>query len=94
MDGHQRRQCVLNASVALKWHMPQEPYAQQAADLFADWRNGDRDFIVPDIFFAELANALARAVRRGRFSPSEAEEVLRDLLPMPIQVQPTSPLIN
>ncbi|MEZ8221625.1 hypothetical protein GG496_001795 [Candidatus Fervidibacteria bacterium JGI MDM2 JNZ-1-D12] len=59
MDGHQRRQCVLNASVALKWHMPQEPYAQQAADLFADWRNGDRDFMVPDIFFAELANALA-----------------------------------
>jgi len=46
MDRQQRERCVVNASVALKWHLPQEPFAQQTIDLLNDWRKGALDLFV------------------------------------------------
>ncbi len=94
MDSQQRTRCFVNASVALKWHLPQEPFAQQALEFLADWQRGAMDLLTPDIFFAEIAHALVRAVRRGRLSVAEATTILADLLAMPIQLLPTMPLVQ
>lgn len=88
-----RERCVLNASVALKWHLPQEPHAKQALELLTDWSKGFVDFLVPDIFFAEITHALTRAVRHGRLSQQEAETALQDLLELPVQLYPSRPLL-
>ncbi len=94
MDGQQRERCVVNASVALKWHLQQEPFAQQAIDLLNDWRKGALDLLAPEIFFAEISHALVRAVRRGRLLPEEAEAILGDLMAISIQSFPTQPLVR
>ncbi len=88
-----RERCVLNASVALKWHLTKEPHAKQALELLTDWSKGFFDFLAPDIFFAEIAHAFARAVRHGRLSQIEAKTALQDLLELPIQLYPSRPLL-
>lgn len=88
-----RKRCVLNASVALKWHLTEEPHAEQARELLTDWSKGFFDFLAPDIFFAEIAHALTRAVRHGRLSQSEAKTILQDLLELPVQLCPSHPLL-
>ncbi len=90
---NQRARWVLNASVALKWHFPQEPYALQALELLSDWSEGFVEFVAPDIFFAEIAHALVRAVRRARLSSTEVGTVLQDLLALPIHLQPSHLLV-
>lgn len=93
MDSHQRERCVVNASVALKWHLPQEPFAQQAVALLADWQQGMLDLLAPDIFVAEIAHALVRALRRGHLSEPEAMAILSDVLAV-VQFHPTLPLVQ
>ena len=94
MDSQPRRRCVVNASVALKWHLTHEPFALQALDLLNDWRKGDLDLLAPDIFFAEISHALVRAIRRGRLSPDEAKTVLSDLLAVAVQMFPIRLLVQ
>ena len=55
---------VVDASVALKWCLPAhtEMFVPQAVDLLASYRRGDVQFLVPDLFWLELANALWKAV--------------------------------
>jgi predicted nucleic acid-binding protein len=55
---------VLDASVALKWVLP-EPNAAEAARLRVDFQATIHELIAPDIFSAEVAHALTRAERRG-----------------------------
>ena len=94
MDGQQRERCVVNASVALKWHLPQEPFAQQAIALLNDWRKGALELLAPEIFFAEISYALVRAIRRGRLLPEEADAILIDLLAVSIRSFPIQPLVQ
>jgi predicted nucleic acid-binding protein len=71
---------VLDASVAVKWAIPlaDEPLTDESLRLFQLYRNGEFDFIVPDIFWAELGNALWKGVRRGRWAGDDAQAVISD----------------
>lgn len=71
---------VLDASVALKWAVPlsNEPLAVESLRLFKRYRDGELDFVVPDIFWAELGNVLWRGARRGRWSRTDAENAAHD----------------
>jgi predicted nucleic acid-binding protein len=71
---------VLDASVAVKWALPaaNEPLTNESLRLFQRYRDGDVDFIVPDIFWAELGNVLWKGARRGRWSRSDAENRAAD----------------
>lgn len=66
---------VLDASVALKWALPgaNEPLTNESLRLFQRYRDGEVDFVVPDIFWAELGNVLWKGARRGRWSRDDAE---------------------
>jgi predicted nucleic acid-binding protein len=69
---------VVDASVAVKWCLPaqQEEFVPQAEDLLASYRRSEIRFLVPDLFWAELASGLWKAVRRGRISTERAMSAL------------------
>jgi predicted nucleic acid-binding protein len=70
---------VVDASVVAKWFLPTtgETLTDEAFDLLKRYSVGDLRFLVPDLFWSELANVFWKAVRRGRWSPSSAETALR-----------------
>ncbi len=71
---------VLDASVALKWALPaaNEPLTNESLRLFQRYRDGEVDFVVPDIFWAELGNVLWKGARRGRWDRNDAENAVAD----------------
>ena len=73
---------VVDASVAAKWFLParEETLRDEAFEVFRNYVAGEIRFIVPDLFWAELANVLWKAVRLGRCSNAVAESGLASLL--------------
>jgi predicted nucleic acid-binding protein len=69
---------VIDASVAAKWFLPPsgEPLADEALRLLAGYAQGRFRFVVPDLFWAECANILWKAVRQGRWPRRAAEEAI------------------
>jgi predicted nucleic acid-binding protein len=70
---------VLDASVAAKWFLPAsaEPLRKQALTLLESYRSGQLRFVVPDLFWSELANVFWKAFRQRRWEQSDAENALR-----------------
>jgi predicted nucleic acid-binding protein len=66
---------VVDASVALKWCLPvrDEMFVPQAEELLEAYRHGDVQFLVPDLFWLELANALWKRVWKGNIDTPWAE---------------------
>ncbi len=71
---------VLDASVAVKWAFPgaNEPLTAEALRLVERYKDGEVDFIVPDVFWAEMGNVLWRGVRRGSWSRIDVENCISD----------------
>jgi len=69
---------VVDASVAVKWCLPspREEFVAQAEELLASCRRDETRFLVPDLFWAELANALWKAVRRGEIAEESAASAI------------------
>jgi predicted nucleic acid-binding protein len=61
---------VLDASVAVKWAVPsaEEPLTAESVVLLKRFTDGRVNFIVPDIFWAEVGNVLWKGVRQQRWS--------------------------
>ena len=70
---------VIDASVAAKWILPanRETLSQEALELLKSYAAGEVRFLVPDLFWAELANILWKAIRHRRIRTSTAETALR-----------------
>jgi len=62
---------VVDASVAAKWFLPDEPFTILALELLRMATIGTANFIVPDLFFSECGNILWKAARRQRLSAEE-----------------------
>ena len=73
---------VLDASVAIKWALPgpAEPLTAEATELLARYTTRGVALIVPDVFWAEIANVLWKGVRQRRWSKSMAESTASDML--------------
>jgi predicted nucleic acid-binding protein len=61
---------VIDASTAFQWEIP-EPDSLKAIQLREDYRNGIHELMSPDIFPAEVGNALIVAERKGRIVASQ-----------------------
>jgi predicted nucleic acid-binding protein len=74
-------QVVLDASVAAKWLLPRahEPLADEASQLLARYTDGEIQFVVPDLFWAEIGNVLWKAIRLKRCNSSEANIALTSI---------------
>jgi predicted nucleic acid-binding protein len=72
---------VLDASVAVKWAIPleEEALTSESVRLLKRYIDGEVDFEVPDIFWAEVANALCTGVCRHRWSSLIAEQIASDI---------------
>jgi len=69
---------VIDASVAAKWVLParDETLGPEALELLKAYAAGEVRFVVPDLFWAEFANILWKAVRQGRLQAGAAESAL------------------
>ena len=77
---------VVDASVALKWLVP-EPDSARARAL-------SRRLHAPDLLLAECANALWRKARAGDLAPSEAHACLARLLEAPVSLTAAHELLS
>ena len=66
---------VLDASVAVKWYVDETDSESAVALLDVD----DLIFLAPDIFLAEVVNALLRQSRAGQLTEGALDRALRDL---------------
>lgn len=86
---------VLDASVAIKWAVPavNEPLTDESVRLFRRFRDSEIDFLVPDIFWAEVGNALWKGVKRLRWSRTDAEMVAAEFKDRDFQTVPSQLLM-
>ena len=86
------RRVVVDASVALKWQLPDEDHIPQALALRDDFLiRGDIALVAPSLFLYEITNAIGMAARRARVSADVADEALANLLACDIEVFPPAP---
>ncbi len=88
--------CVLDASVAAKWFLPgrDETLVAEALSLLDDYARGGIRFLVPDLFWLEIANIFWKAARTRRITPASAQESLFALERREIPTAPTLPLLG
>ncbi|HTC63357.1 MAG TPA: type II toxin-antitoxin system VapC family toxin [Candidatus Saccharimonadales bacterium] len=69
---------VLDASVAVKWFLSpkNERLTAEALELLRRYVQKEVQFIIPDLFWAEIASAFWKAVRLGRFEKTSAQQAL------------------
>jgi predicted nucleic acid-binding protein len=72
---------VLDASVAVKWTVPsaKETLTLESLHLLKRYTDGELNFIVPDVFWAEVANVLWKGVRQRRWPQAVAERAASDM---------------
>jgi predicted nucleic acid-binding protein len=66
---------VVDASVALKWFLTEEPQAGQALAIVQD----GTALIAPDFLIAEVCNAAWRSAKLGRIRQAQLEEIAASL---------------
>jgi predicted nucleic acid-binding protein len=66
---------VLDASVAVKWVIPpaNETLSAEALRLLERYVTGEIDFVVPDIFWAEIGDVLWKGARQQRWPRNLAD---------------------
>jgi predicted nucleic acid-binding protein len=86
---------VVDASVGLKWCLPQdeEDFIPQAKELLHSFLAKDLDFLVPDLFWVEIGNALWKLIRRKKLSPDAASASLTTLRDLEISTVPSYRLV-
>lgn len=76
---------VLDASVAVKWVIPSaissknETLTAESLQLLKRYVDGEINFIVPDVFWAEVGNVLWKGVRQRRWPQAVAESAASDI---------------
>jgi predicted nucleic acid-binding protein len=72
---------VIDASVAAKWFLPAdgETLIDEAFYLLRRYTKGELQLLVPDLFWAELANIFWKAIRQRRWEKSAAQTALASL---------------
>jgi predicted nucleic acid-binding protein len=81
---------VVDASVAAKWYFEEE-HSAEAARLLAE---NAFDLLAPDFIRVDVAAVAWKRVIRGEIEPEKAEEILRELGGVPIELAPTVDLVS
>lgn len=63
---------VIDASVALKWYLPDEENSTEADALATDFYSGNLELLVPTLFDYEIINTLKVAITRNRITEADA----------------------
>jgi predicted nucleic acid-binding protein len=84
---------VVDASVALKWVLP-EAHSDQALRLRDDFQKRLHELLAPDIFPVELAHALTRAERKKIIPVGYAKGFLAGIMQVPPVLYPSLALLS
>jgi predicted nucleic acid-binding protein len=83
---------VVDASVAIKWFLPESGNAG-AENILTAFLVGSVSLYAPDLLRIEAASALwRRSVVLKELAPSDAKAIYRDLLTLPLNFQPSERL--
>jgi predicted nucleic acid-binding protein len=87
---------VVDASVAVKWFLPEngEALVSEALDLLDKYDREEARFMVPDLFYAETASAIWKAVRVGRVPRAFGDQALELLTQREFPTVPSLKLLN
>ena len=87
---------VLDASVAVKWFLPEkvETLATEALTLLDRCGKNELRIIVPDLFWVEFASVLWKAIRRGNFPKASADAALASLKRFDFPTVPSLKLLD
>lgn len=87
---------VVDASVAAKWFLPEngEALVYQALALLDEYDNEEIRFVVPDLFYVEVANAIWEASRVGRVSRAFGDQAIRLLTQREFPTVPSLKLVD
>ena len=87
---------VVDASVAAKWVLPAEgeTLTEEAAGWLRRYAQGEVLFLVPDLFWAETANLLWKALQHGRCSKEFAERAQASLVGRGLRTIASVSLLN
>jgi predicted nucleic acid-binding protein len=85
---------VIDASVAAKWFLPDEPFSESALELLRQAAAGTTNFIVPDLFFSECGNILWKAARRKRLSGEETLAAIQLIEELQLMTVPAAGLLE
>jgi predicted nucleic acid-binding protein len=81
---------VVDASVAVKWFVPEVQSAEAR-----QWRTGPDDLHAPAVFFdLEVSNILWKKVRRGEITRTDADLILAQLPALPLTRHPEAPVLT
>ena len=71
--------CIVDASVVLKWVLPDEVYQENADKLKNNFLNSKIELFAPSFITQETANALWMAVKQRRIEQTDAQDALEFL---------------
>lgn len=80
---------VVDASVAIKWFVPEA--LSPEAEGFLD---GSFDLTAPDLLLAEVGNVLWKKTARGEIRAAEGREILQALDQVPLRLVPSGDLVT
>ena len=80
---------VVDASVAVKWFVPEE-LTEEALSYLSD----EHELLAPDLLWPEFANIVWKKVRRGELTPDEARRILSLCQQVPLKVTASTNLID
>jgi predicted nucleic acid-binding protein len=83
---------VLDASVAMKWALPEQG-AEDASRLLAAIDGGVHVALAPDILPVEVAHALLKAERRKLVESFDVDDLLAKILRAPIELHGSARLL-
>lgn len=82
------KRVVVDASVAIKWFVP-EIHSDAAARLLEPGLS----LCAPDLILAELGNVVWKKKRRGELTPEKASEILMAFIRFDVDIQPSDRLV-
>ncbi len=80
LQRHRPTRYVIDASVAIKWHLRDEQFVDESDALLADMLDGSAVLIAPDHIRYEVASAIHTAVRMDRLLEADGRLALTQFL--------------
>ncbi|MEH2069605.1 MAG: type II toxin-antitoxin system VapC family toxin [Nostoc sp.] len=85
--------CVVDASVAIKQFIPDDPLTAKVNHLFAYLGNPQTEIFVPDLFYIECGNIIWKYVRANLYAVADVPGDLATLKNFPLRVVSTADLM-
>ncbi|BAZ53044.1 hypothetical protein NIES4103_57090 [Nostoc sp. NIES-4103] len=85
--------CVVDASVAIKQFIPDDPLTPKVNQLFAHLGNPQTAIFVPDLFYIECGNIIWKYLRARLYAVADVPADLATLKNFPLRVVSTADLM-